>query len=95
MEEYNKKGELELYEIAPNGTKVDVIFINKIRNIDNSGWVYEIDFQRADYMDRIRVGIADLIMGEVEFVESEIADGVSYKGLRLLSDWIEKNLEEV
>lgn len=95
MQEYNKKGELEIYEIAPNGTKVDRIFINKVPNIDNSGWVYIIDFKEAEHMDRMRVGTACLILGSIEFVESEIGDAVSYQGLRMLSKWIEENLEEV
>jgi len=93
------KKNVELYNIAPNGLKVDMIMLREIPNVDNSGVDYEIVYKDCeDYGSPIRFGKCDLILGNVRFdyVDDEGKYlGVNYKAIKLLTKWIEENLEDL
>lgn len=90
---------IELYNIAPNGLKIDMIMLSEIPNVDKSGFDYEIVYKDCeDYGSPIRFGKCDLILGNIRFdyVDKEGKYlGVNYKAINLLTKWIEMNLEEL
>ena len=53
----------QLYEIAPNGMKVDMVKIVEVPNADNSGVEYELFFQENEFNNRFeKFGYCDLII---------------------------------
>lgn len=86
-----------LFNIAPNGLKVDVVYLTPIPNVDGSGTDYRIEYV-ADFTgtERVCIGHCDLIMGNLRFDNvGEDAKwlGVSHKAVQLLVDWIDRNME--
>ncbi len=89
----------ELYNIAPNGTRVDMIQLKEVPNIDNSGVVYEISYKDYEGLGKsVKFGHCELIGGRLIFdkVDREAQTiGVDYKAIKLLTKWIEENIEEL
>lgn len=88
----------ELYDIAPNDSKTNIITLREVPNIDNSGVNYEISYKdNEDYGKVIKFGHCDLILGNIMFdkIDNEAKTlGVNYRAVKLLTDWINENLEE-
>lgn len=86
-----------LYNIAPNGMKIDMIKIVEVPNIDNSGVEYELFFQENEFNNKFeKFGYCDLIMGYIRFDEMTNNSrfiGVSHEALNLLTNWINENQE--
>ena len=93
------KKNTELYNVAPNGTRIDLIKLREVPNIDNSGVEYEMSYH--DYEDLgkpINFGHCELIGGKLMFdeVDREAQTiGIDYKAIKLLVKWIEENIEEL
>ncbi|MBN2484636.1 MAG: hypothetical protein JXB34_01550 [Bacteroidales bacterium] len=93
------KKHTELFNIAPNGLKIDIISLKEVPNIDNSGVDYEITFnENEDYGKPFVFGHCDLISGKIRFdkfdKDAKIF-GVDFSAMRLLVNWIEENIEEI
>ena len=88
----------ELYNLAPNGLKLDAIKIREVPNVDKSGVEYELTYKDSEDWGKPRkFGHCDLIMGNIMFdaVDSEAQTlGVNFEAVKLLTKWIEENLEE-
>lgn len=88
----------ELYNIAPNGLKVEIIQIKEVSNPDNSGVEYKLTYKDSEGWGKPRTfGHCNLIMGNIMFdaVDSEVRTlGVNYEAIKLLVRWIEEHLEE-
>jgi hypothetical protein len=86
-----------LYEIAPNGMKVDMVKIVEVANADNSGVEYELFFQENEYNNRFeKFGYCDLIMGYIKFADASSNSkyvGVSSEAINLITKWINENRE--
>ncbi|WPR71298.1 hypothetical protein SLW70_15370 [Flavobacterium sp. NG2] len=86
-----------LYEIAPNGMKINMVKIVEIANIDNSGVEYELFFQENEYNNKYeKFGYCDLIMGYIRFADASRTSnfvGVSSEAINLLTEWINENKE--
>ncbi|OXB06261.1 hypothetical protein [Flavobacterium pectinovorum] len=86
-----------LYEIAPNGMKVDMLKIIEIPNRDNSGVEYELFFQENEYNNRFeKFGYCELIMGNIRFDKANDYSkyvGISNDAMNLLAKWINENKE--
>lgn len=86
-----------LYDIAPNGMKINMVKIIEIANLDNSGIEYELFFQENEYINRYeKFGYCELVSGYIRF--DKISDtskyvGVSNEALELLCNWISENKE--
>lgn len=94
-EKLNKK--TFLYNVAPNGLKIDQVHLTEVPNADYSGVQYLIEYVE-DFGDnkRISIGHCDLIMGNIWF--DKVGDnaktlGIRYTAMKLIIDWIENNLE--
>jgi hypothetical protein len=87
----------QLYEIAPNGMKVDMVKIVEVANVDNSGVEYELFFQENEYNNRFeKFGYCDLIMGYIRFADASSNSkyvGVSSEAINLITKWINENKE--
>lgn len=87
----------QLYEIAPNGMKVDMVKIVEIANADNSGVEYELFFQENEYNNRFeKFGYCDLITGYIRFADASNNSkylGVSSEAINLITKWINENKE--
>ncbi len=84
---------IELYN-TKNGTKVDRIFLKEVANVDGTGMDYEIEYQGLVDDKKIFVGTCELTLGCIHFAETKDAMGIPYSAIRLVTDWIEKHLEE-
>jgi len=86
-----------LYEIAPNGMKVDMVRIVEVSNADNSGVEYELFFQENEFNNRFeKFGYCDLIMGYIRFdgvSKNSQFVGVSNEAINLVVKWIKENKE--
>lgn len=93
------KKEIELFNIAPNGSKIDIVYIKEIPNVDNSGVDYQLFFKECEYYGEIiRFGKCDLILGNIYFDNVDDGGrylGVSHSALSLLTKWIKENLEDI
>jgi hypothetical protein len=89
----------ELYNIAPNGLKVDMVILREVPNIDNSGEEYELIYKECeDFGDKIKFGHCELIGGRIMFDKVDKNAqvlGIDYKAMKLLVNWIEENIEEI
>jgi hypothetical protein len=89
----------ELYNIAPNGLKVDTITLREVPNIDNSGVEYEMTYKDCeDYGTKMKFGHCELIGGRIMFdkVDKDAKVlGIDYKAMKLLVNWIEENIEDI
>ena len=87
----------QLYEIAPNGMKINMIKIIEVPNCDNSGVEYELHFQENEFNNRFeKFGYCDLIMGYIRFdqvSQNSKYVGVSSESINLLIKWIKENKE--
>lgn len=82
-----------LFDVAPNGLKVNIIKIKEIPNLDNSGVEYELFFKDFEYDEHfIRFGTCDLISSKIRFQNEKIID-IPNEVLILLNSWIEENQE--
>lgn len=92
------KKNIELFNIAPNGLKIDIVYIKEIPNVDNSGVEYQLSYKDCeDYGEIIKFGKCDLILGKICFDNVDDGGkylGVSHSALKLLTRWIEENIEE-
>ena len=97
MEEKNKKRTL-LYNIAPNGLKIDQVWITEVPNADYSGVDYLIEYVEDFGADKkIPIGHCDLISGNIWFdnVGNDAkTTGLNHKAMKLIVEWIEKNVEQ-
>ncbi|UBM61304.1 hypothetical protein LA303_07690 [Candidatus Sulfidibacterium hydrothermale] len=89
----------ELYNIAPNGLKVDMVTLREVPNIDNSGVKYELTYKDCeDYGDKMKFGHCELVGGRIMFDKidknAQIL-GIDYKAIKLLVNWIEENIEDI
>ena len=86
-----------LYEIAPNGMKINMVKIIEVANADNSGVEYELFFQENEYNNRFeKFGYCDLIMGYIRFADASRNSnyvGISSEAINLLTKWINENKE--
>lgn len=89
----------ELYNIAPNGYKIDIVTLREVPNIDNSGVEYELTYKASEgYGEQINFGRCELIGGNIRFYKIDKGAqflGVNHKAIRLLADWIDENIEEL
>ncbi len=79
----------ELYDIAPNGMKVDMVRLEKVPNVDHSDYEYRISHRWYDGEEYEVVGQVSLIDGTVHFSGGQL----SLPALRLLHDWLKENVE--
>ncbi|WP_422354344.1 hypothetical protein [Roseivirga pacifica] len=88
----------ELFNIAPNGMKTDIVYIKEVPNIDNSGVEYELSYCDYEYSGKPqRFGHCELIMGNIMFDDIDSGAktlGVSNEAIKLLSKWIDEHIEE-
>lgn len=87
----------KLSNVNPNGTEADIIRLIEIYNADHSGTDFEIYYRELDFLDEYYIGKFSLIDGVIWFKEGKNGRDtaqMSYKGLKLLYDWIEANLEQ-
>lgn len=82
---------MEIHNVAPNGEKTEIITLIEVPNADNSGIEYKIFFQEYSFFEKKEIGKVELINGTVRFSGGTM----TYLGLKLLADWIEKNLEDL
>ncbi len=84
---------IELYNMAPNGLKIDYLILKKVPNLDASDWDYEVEYiDRFSNDKRIFVGTFDLILADIKFAETP-GLGIPLGAIKLLSEWIEKHRE--
>lgn len=88
---------IRLFNVAPNGLEVDLIYLTPIPNIDNSGTDYHIGYEDDCNGQRISIGHCDLTSGNIRF-DSVDTDakylGVNYLVLKLLVEWIQRNIDD-
>jgi hypothetical protein len=88
-----------IYNLAPNGLKVDQVYLTEVANVDNSGVDYLIEYiEDFTGEKRIPIGHCDLIQGNIWF--DKVGDrartlGITYSAVKLLTDWIENNIESM
>lgn len=86
-----------LYNIAPNGLKVDQVYLTSVMNLDDSGIEYYIEYvEDFSEGDRISIGHCDLTMGYIRFDaldENAYSLGVNSSTIKLIVDWIQENME--
>ncbi|MGZ2368152.1 hypothetical protein ACXR6G_00015 [Ancylomarina sp. YFZ004] len=89
----------ELYNIAPNGSKVDTITLSEVPNIDNSGVEYEMIYKESeDFGEKTKFGHCELIGGRIMFdkVDKDAKLlGIDYKAMKLLVNWVEENIVDI
>jgi hypothetical protein len=88
-----------LYNLAPNGLKIDRVYLTQVPNADNSGFEFLIEY-REDHSDNEKtpIGHCELIMGSVCFDKvgnNAKTLGINYTALKLLVEWIETNIEPI
>lgn len=85
---------VELYNEAPNGLKTDHLVLTRVPNLDGSDYDYKVEY--VDFIDKKKmlVGTFDLILGNINFVETT-GIGIPHGAMKLLSEWIEVKMQEV
>lgn len=81
-----------LKNIAPNGIDCDIVTLTEVPMIDGSGIEHQVEYQDFDFLEKNLIGQVSLIDGQLD-----ITDGkgyISVKGMKLLCNWIEENLED-
>lgn len=86
-----------LYNLAPNGLKIDQVYLTEVPNVDNSGVDYLIEYVE-DFIgnERIPIGHCELIQGNIWFDKvgnSAKTLGINFNALKLVIEWIETNIE--
>lgn len=86
-----------LYNLAPNGLKIDQVYLTEVPNVDNSGVDYLIEYIE-DFIgdEKIPIGHCELILGNIWFDtvgKNAKTLGINFKAMKLLTEWIENNLE--
>ncbi|MEZ0538939.1 hypothetical protein [Fibrella arboris] len=88
----SKPTPIELYEVSPNGTKIDIIYLTKVPLPDGSGFEYLVEFKEMEFLEKMEIGRVGLIDGKLWLFD--VTAQITYKGMLLLANWIEANLEE-
>ncbi|CCH01948.1 hypothetical protein FAES_3942 [Fibrella aestuarina BUZ 2] len=89
----SKPTTLELFETAPNGTRTDIVYLTKVPSVDGSDFEYLVEFEELEGVtERMEIGRVGLIDGKL-WLSNDHAQ-ITYKGMLLLSTWIEEHLED-
>jgi hypothetical protein len=86
---------IKLNNVTPNGSEADIINLKEIPSSGKYGSEFKIYYQRLYFMEKYFFGKVCLIDGMITFYDekgNEISE-MSHKGIKLLYDWIEKNME--
>ncbi|MBP1664350.1 MAG: hypothetical protein H6Q19_1490 [Bacteroidetes bacterium] len=86
-----------LYNLAPNGLKIDQVCLTEVPNVDNSGENYLIEYiEDFSNNEKIPIGHCDLINGNIWFDnvgKNAKTLGLNFNALKLITEWIENNIE--
>ena len=85
-----------LFNIAPNGMKIDVVFLSKTPCIDHSCFEFLVEYKDTEYSQKRVVGKIGLTLGALRFegLDSHFDYiGVPAEALKLIADWTIANKE--
>lgn len=86
---------IELFNIAPNGMKTEYLILTKFLNIDGSDFDYKVEYiDTFEENHTTLVGTFSLNLGYIVFAETK-GIGIPAGAIKLLTQWIEDNLEDL